>query len=177
MGRSDGVRAGRKAGIGTDVGAGSHATLTLVGGGAVLGVVVAAVSMLAYDNSAPLSAAPSTATTTVVNGETVVRLSVPAELEAAALAELLTNPTSIADAEAEERFSSVWGSEEAVVRQSKIPKSGRGAFATRDYKPGEVVAIYWCRMLPSKEIRDWMRTWDVNKTHLCDGTWNPLHNP
>ena len=46
MGRSNGVRAGRKAGIGTDAGAGSHATLTLVGGGAVLGVVVAAVSML-----------------------------------------------------------------------------------------------------------------------------------
>ena len=31
------------------------------------------------------------------------------------------------------------------MRRSNIPDSGRGAFATKDYKPGDVVAIYWCR--------------------------------
>jgi hypothetical protein len=68
------------------------------------------------------------------------------------------------------------GSTSVRVSRSSIPGAGLGAFALRDWEPGEEVGVYSCKVV-SKQGSDSQYSWAVNSTHRCDGRELKERNP
>jgi len=94
------------------------------------------------------------------------------------LLELLTFPRGRPHGEpTPENIELALGDPAIAVRPSRLKGAGRGAFAVRNFEPGDVVGQYKCVVLPIDEVSDATRSWALNATHVCDGSFFPLNNP
>ena len=110
--------------------------------------------------------------------------------ERAALLELVANPRGLFSSGApgsrlplnqHAMVEGVLGDDDHLaVRPSSLPGGGRGTFARRSFEAGEVVGAYRCAVVDraTHDAQDGgSRTWILNATHQCDGSFFPLHNP
>ena len=110
--------------------------------------------------------------------------------ELAALLELVSNPRGLFSSGApgshlplnqHAMVEGVLGDDDHLaVRPSSLPGGGRGTFARRSFDAGEVVGAYRCAVVDraTHDAQDGgSRTWILNATHQCDGSFFPLHNP
>ena len=67
-------------------------------------------------------------------------------------------------------------SDSVEVRPSIIPGAGLGAFARRDFLPGEVLGRYLCEVAPQMGgNHDYAA--HLNRTHSCDAEYTKRGNP